>query len=177
MNSFKAADPVRLEIIKNSLIGICEEMGLTLARSAYGLIFTEGRDFSCGIFDTDANLIVQGNFIPVHLAAMHFAVKMAVDEIGRENVHDGDVIMNNDPYCGGTHLPDVTLITPVFQDGELFAFVANRAHYTDVGGMSPGSICSDSKSIYCDGQRIPPIKIMSRGSTRDDVINLIISNM
>lgn len=166
-----------MEILKNALIAICEEMGITLARAAYSLLFTEGGDFSCGIFDSNGNLVAQGNFTPVHLAAMHFSVKLALDKIGVENVEEGDIIISNDTFLGGTHLSDVTLMTPVFVENELQAFVANRAHYADIGGKTPGGAASDSTEVYTDGLRIPPTKIAERGKLREDVIELMIANM
>ncbi|MCK4637119.1 MAG: hydantoinase B/oxoprolinase family protein [Methanomicrobia archaeon] len=165
-------DPITLEIIRNKLIGITEEMGVSLVRTAYSPNIKERKDCSCAIFDRHGRLIAQAEHIPVHLGAMPFAVKTILDKEFKK----GDVFILNDPYLGGTHLPDITLVSPVF-DKELIGFVVTRAHHSDVGGKTPGSMPSDSTEIYEEGLIIPPVKIISEGKIQRDIVDLILSNV
>ncbi|MCK4310958.1 MAG: hydantoinase B/oxoprolinase family protein, partial [Methanomicrobia archaeon] len=165
-------DPITLEIIRNKLIGITEEMGVSLVRTAYSPNIKERKDCSCAIFDRHGRLIAQAEHIPVHLGAMPFAVKTILDREFKK----GDVFILNDPYLGGTHLPDITLVSPVF-DKELIGFVVTRAHHSDVGGKTPGSMPSDSTEIYEEGLIIPPVKIISEGKIQRDIVDLILSNV
>ena len=165
-------DPVTIEIIKNKLIGITEEMGASLVRTAFSPNIKERKDCSCAIFDSKGRLIAQAEHIPVHLGAMPFAVKAILDR----EVKEGDVFILNDPYLGGTHLPDITLISPVFER-ELIGFAVSRAHHSDVGGKTPGSMPSDSTEIYEEGLVIPPVKIISEGKVQRDIFDLILNNV
>jgi len=165
-------DPVTIEIIKNKLIGITEEMGASLVRTAFSPNIKERKDCSCAIFDSKGRLIAQAEHIPVHLGAMPFAVKAILDR----EVKEGDVFILNDPYLGGTHLPDITLISPVFER-ELIGFAVSRAHHSDVGGKTPGSMPSDSTEIYEEGLIIPPVKIISEGKVQRDIFDLILNNV
>jgi len=132
-------DPVELEIFKNIFISICEEMGATLKRVAYSPNIKERRDYSCAIFDAKGETVAQGDHMPVHLGSMPMSVLAAINEI---EFSPGDMVILNDPFHGGTHLPDITLVKPVFLRGDEKPsyFVANRAHHSDVGGRSPGSM-------------------------------------
>jgi N-methylhydantoinase B len=159
-------DPITLEIIKNKLIGITEEMGVSLVRTAYSPNIKERKDCSCAVFDKRGRLTAQAEHIPVHLGAMPFAVKTIMDK----DLKKGDVFILNDPYLGGTHLPDITLVSPVF-DKELIGFVVTRAHHSDVGGKTPGSMPSDSIEIYEEGLIIPPVKIISEGKIQRDIMD------
>jgi N-methylhydantoinase B/oxoprolinase/acetone carboxylase alpha subunit len=133
-------DLVELEIFKNLFVSIAEEMGVTLCRTGFSPNIKERLDYSCAIYDADGRTIAQGDHLPVHLGAMPLSVRAAIDHVTMEA---GDTVILNDPFRGGTHLPDITLVTPVFlpedQTKPAF-FVANRAHHSDVGGMSPGSM-------------------------------------
>ena len=132
-------DPIRLEVFKNLLRGIAEEMGVTLCRTSFSPNIKERRDFSCALFDSQARMISQAAHIPVHLGAMPMSVLHAIQSV---EMQPGDGVLVNDPYGGGTHLPDITLVTPIFM-GEArqpVFFTANRAHHADVGGMTPGSM-------------------------------------
>src|SRR5256885_13095525 len=131
--------PYRLEVFKNLLAGVAEEMGVVLGRSAYSVNIKERRDYSCAVFDERGRMIAQAAHIPVHLGSMPLSVQAA---LARGPLEPGDAVLVNDPYEGGTHLPDITLVLPVFLPGERRArfYVANRAHHADVGGMSPGSL-------------------------------------
>lgn len=146
-------DPILLEIFKNKLSSIAEEMGINLQRTAYSPNIKERKDFSCAIFDSSGRLVAQAAHIPVHLGSMPESVKSALKRI---DFKEGDMVVLNDPYAGGTHLPDITLVAPVFYKGKLLFFVANRAHHADVGGISAGSMPL-STSIFQEGIIIPPV--------------------
>ncbi|MEM4409531.1 MAG: hydantoinase B/oxoprolinase family protein [Candidatus Caldarchaeum sp.] len=162
-------DPFELEIIKNTLSSIAEEMGSLLVRASYSPNIKERRDLSCAIFDNKGDMVAQAAHIPVHLGSMSFAVKAVLDEL---SISEGDVFVLNDPYRGGTHLPDITCIAPVFMDGVLRFFVASRAHHADIGGMTPGSMPL-STSIHDEGIVIPPSKLYDRGRLNDELFSQI----
>ena len=166
-------NPIRLEVFKHLIASIPEEMGAVLRKSSYSPNIKERRDFSCALFNTTGDMIAQAAHIPVHLGAMPLSVKQAIDEL---QFFPGDVAILNDPYRGGTHLPDITLISPIFIDDELFSFVANRAHHADVGGISPGSM-SITREIYQEGLIIPPIKIVQKGEINLSVWEMILANV
>ena len=139
--SDRTSNAITVGIIRGALESISREMGVTLRQTAYSTIFNEGGDFSCGLFDATGRLIGQGPFLPIHLGAIQFATRAAIDEVGADNFEPGDVILNNDPYRGGSHLPDLTAISPVFVEGVLFGFAANRAHHADVGDRLRQLLC------------------------------------
>lgn len=170
-----AYDPIRLEVFRNLLRGISEEMGVTLCRTAFSPNIKERRDFSCALFDGQGRMIAQAAHIPVHLGAMPMSVLHAIEKV---DMAPGDGVLVNDPYGGGTHLPDITLVTPVFIDGGNTPafFTANRAHHADVGGMTPGSMPL-STEIFQEGLRIPPIKVMVDGQIQHDLLQLILANV
>src|SRR5690242_10530072 len=145
-------DPVELQILTGALRAICEEMGAVLIRSAHSANIKERRDASTALFAPDGEMVMQAEHIPVHLGAMPAAVAAVLEE---EQAPDRIWILN-DPYRGGTHLPDITVITPVFHDDELIAFAANRAHHADVGGPTPGSMPADSTTLKDEGVVIEP---------------------
>ena len=166
-------NPVQLEIFKSLFHSIAEEMGATLKRTAYSPNIKERRDYSCAVFDRDGSMVSQGDHMPVHLGSMPLSVKAAIEN---RRIGPGDMVVLNDPYAGGTHLPDITLVSGVF-DGKLLRFyVASRAHHADVGGMSPGSM-PVAEEIYQEGLRIPPVHLMSSGSVNSDVLDLILLNV
>ncbi len=169
-------DPITLEIFKNLFISVAEEMGATLGRTAYSPNIKERRDFSCACFLADGQMIAQAAHIPVHLGAMPASVRAALEVFN--TWAPGDLVVLNDPYLGGTHLPDITMISPVFvgdQEGPSF-FVASRAHHADVGGMSPGSMPMASE-IYQEGLIIPPVKLVESGVTVSAVLDIILRNV
>ena len=170
-------DPITLEVVKNSLIEISEEMGVTLKRASYSPNIKERNDFSCALFREDSRMISQAEHVPVHLGSMIFSVKQALEDFGIENIEDGDMVVLNDPYRGGTHLPDITLIAPIYYNGELVAFSANRAHHADIGGISPGSMCGTSTEVCQEGVRIPPVKLYKKGKPVDDIFKLILAQV
>src|SRR6516162_4712927 len=137
----RAVHPIEFEVFKNLFLSIAEEMGVTLRRTGFSPNIKERLDYSCAVYDANGETIAQGDHMPVHLGAMPLSVRAAIDSVQME---PGDMIALNDPYQGGTHLPDITLVAPVFLAGKPRGrpafYVANRAHHSDVGGMSPGSM-------------------------------------
>jgi len=166
-------DPVQLEIFKSLFHAIAEEMGATLKRTAFSPNIKERRDYSCAIFDARGDMVAQGDHMPVHLGSMPLSVKAAIE---MRDIKPGDVVMLNDPYKGGTHLPDITLVSGVFSHKRLIFYVASRAHQSDVGGMSPGSMPL-AEEIYQEGLRIPPVKVMSAGKLNRDVWDMVLANV
>ena len=172
-------DPIRLEIFKHLFASVAEEMGVTLGRTAYSPNIKERLDYSCALFLGDGRLLAQASHIPVHLGAMPASVRAAIERCAP--FAPGDLVILNDPYLGGTHLPDVTLVSPVFierESGEARPdfFVASRAHHADIGGMSPGSMPL-STEIYQEGVIIPPIKLVEAGRRNEAVWTLILRNV
>ena len=152
-------DPIELEIFKGLLSAIPEEMGIALRRSSFSANIKERLDFSCALFDAQARMIAQAAHIPVHLGAMPLSVRACLDDL---QLGQGDVAILNDPFRGGTHLPDITLVSPIFLDKALIGFAANRAHHADVGGISPGSM-TISTDVSQEGVLIPPSKLVVDG--------------
>ena len=169
-------DPITLEILTEVLISIVREMRATVFRTARSVAIYEAKDFSCGLFDHTSEVIAQSEDIGAHVVPLPWSVRSAMAEF-ENDLAPGDVILLNDPYRGGTHLNDVTLIYPVFEDGRLILFPAVREHWADVGGMVPGSLSGEATSIYQEGVRIPPIKIVERGTLNRAAMALILSNM
>ena len=177
-----ARDPIELEIFKNLYHSVAEEMGAALRRTAFSPNIKERRDYSCAVFDESAQVIAMGDHMPVHLGSMPMSVRAA---IAQRELYPGDMAMLNDPFAGGTHLPDITLVAPVFLGGKIRTrkphpvpdfYVASRAHHADVGGTYPGSmgLC---REIYQEGFRIPPVKIMRGRKVDRDVLDLLLANV
>jgi N-methylhydantoinase B len=166
-------DAVELEILRNRLEGIAEEMGETLVRGAYSPNITERRDCSTALFDAEGRMVAQAEHIPVHLGAMPEAVAAVLDE----DPEPGDVFVLNDPFQGGTHLPDVTLVSPVAVDGEIRAYAVSRAHHADVGGMTPGSMPAGAREIYQEGLRLPPVRLVAGGQRNEEIESLLLANV
>ncbi|MGC8874770.1 MAG: hydantoinase B/oxoprolinase family protein [Chloroflexia bacterium] len=168
-------DPIRLEVYRHRFSGIAEEMGGTLRRAAYSPNIKERLDFSCAIFDAEGNLVAQAAHIPVHLGAMPASVAAALRAF--PSWSPGDLVMLNDPYEGGTHLPDITMVSPVFLGrASPDFFVASRAHHADVGGMTPGSLPLSSE-IYQEGLLIPPVRLYEAGRLSEDLLRLFLRNV
>ena len=171
--------PIEFEIFKNLFLCIAEEMGMTLCRTGFSPNIKERLDYSCAVYDAEGETIAQGDHMPVHLGAMPLSVRAAIDAAPMEQ---GDMVALNDPFQGGTHLPDITLVAPVFldQNGRHSSrptfYVANRAHHSDVGGMSPGSM-PVAREIYQEGLIIPPVRLVRRGQTAKDILALILANV
>src|SRR4051794_6987571 len=155
--SRQGLDPVALQVITGALRAACEEMGAVLVRSAHSANIKERRDCSTALFDPAGEMVMQAEHIPVHLGAMPAAVAAILDEDHRSGPHPPQPWILNDPYRGGTHLPDITVITPVLHaDGPLLGFAASRAHHADVGGRVPGSMPADSTTLDEEGVVIAP---------------------
>ena len=168
-------DPITRDIIRNSLEYIAEEMGIVLRSSAYSPNIKERMDHSCAIFDPECRMLAHAEHIPVHLGAMPFAVREAVRFF--DELSEGDMILVNDPFLSGTHLPDLTLIAPVFEGEKLVGYVANRAHHSDIGGKTPGSMPGDSIEIFEEGLIIPPVKIVKRGNIDREILRIVMTNV
>ncbi|MDQ3856874.1 MAG: hydantoinase B/oxoprolinase family protein, partial [Actinomycetota bacterium] len=153
--------------------GVAEEMGALLVRAAYSANVKERRDCSTALFDAAGRMVAQAEHIPVHLGAMPEAVAAVV----ARGPKPGDVFAVNDPYAGGTHLPDITLISPVAAEGETVAYAASRAHHSDVGGMAPGSMPSASRDIFQEGIVVPPVRLVRAGEEQEDVLALLLANV
>jgi N-methylhydantoinase B len=178
-------DPVELEVFKNLYHSIAEEMGAALRRTSFSPNIKERRDYSCAVFDSKGQVIAMGDHMPVHLGSMPMSVAAAVEQCALE---PGDVVMLNDPFRGGTHLPDITLVMPVYVKEAKSGgrgrpphttpdfYVASRAHHADVGGTYPGSM-GPCREIYQEGFRIPPVKIMRGGKLVADVLALLLNNV
>jgi N-methylhydantoinase B len=181
-------DPILLELFKNRFASVAQEMGMVLQRTAYSPNIKERLDFSCAIFDVQGQMIAQAAHIPVHLGAMPVSVATAVKQI---EFAPGDVVILNDPFHGGSHLPDITMITPVFVAAEeqespplldpsapssLFGFVASRAHHADVGGMTPGSMPL-AQEIFQEGLIVPPLKLVEASRLNEGVMALLLANV
>ena len=172
-------DPVRLEVFKHLFSSIADEMGVVLRKSSLSPNIKERRDFSCAVFDARARMIAQAAHIPVHLGSMPLSVEAAVRAFPPESVArlaPGDTVILNDPYRGGTHLPDITLVSPVFVNGQLAGYVASRAHHADIGGMAPGSM-PIATELYQEGLIIPPIKLLQNDQLVPGVLDLILANV
>ena len=159
-------DPITLSVLRSALAGIAEEMGTVLVRSAYSSNIKERRDCSAALFDADGRLVAQAEHIPVHLGAMPESVAAVMARDPRPD----DVWVLNDPYAGGTHLPDITLVSPVAVAGRIVGYAVTRAHHSDVGGMSPGSMPADSRELWQEGLVIPPVRLT------DDVLDVVCAN-
>jgi N-methylhydantoinase B/oxoprolinase/acetone carboxylase alpha subunit len=170
-------DPITLEIAKNSLISTCKEMGATMVRTAYSPIFSEGRDFSTALFDAKCEMIAQGVGCPAQLGALQFTVEWCVKDIGIENLAPGDVMLHNDVYRGGTHLPEFTMIRPIYLKKRLVAFAANIGHHVDIGGKSPGGFPGDATDVFMEGLRLPPVKLFKAGVKNEDIWNIYLANV
>ena len=170
-------DPITFEVLRSAYTNISREMGETMMRTAYSAIFNEGRDFSCGILDIDGEMIAQAEHCPVHLGSMPYTAEWALNEIGIENIEPGDVILQNDPFRRGTHLPDFLIMKAVAIDGDLPAFPATRAHVIDVGGASPGGFSGTASSIFEEGLRMPPVRWFKAGEEDEEITKILMSNI
>jgi N-methylhydantoinase B len=176
--SSTSVDPFTLEIIKDSLIAIGDEMFYALQRTSKSTIIYEVLDYATGLLDARGQLITQGNGVAGFLGTLTFAVQFVLTKFGEKDLHPGDIIILNDPYVGGgTHLSDVSLIAPVFWEGQLVAFTANKAHWTEVGGKDPGSWTTDATEVYQEGLQFPPVKIFEAGQPNQAVIEIIEANV
>ncbi len=170
------ADPVTLEVFRHLFTALAEEMGAALRRSAFSPNIKERRDYSCALFSPEGVVVAQGDHMPVHLGAMPMSVAAILQKLGP--LRQGDVACLNDPFLGGTHLPDITLVSPVYAPGEggLLGYVATRAHHSDVGGSTPGSMPL-AREIFQEGLRIPPVLLRREGVVDDGILDLVLANV
>jgi N-methylhydantoinase B len=171
----RRADPATFEIVKNSLYKIAEEMRVVLAKTAFSPLLKSAGDYSCGVFDAQGEMVAQGPDLPIHLGSMPDAVRAVVAAFSAD-VHDGDVFIHNDPYFGGSHLPDVNVVRPAFYQGQLIGYTCLRAHWPDIGSATPGSYGAVT-DIFGEGLRLPPLRLISRGTLNIDLENLILANV
>ncbi|MEI7677918.1 MAG: hydantoinase B/oxoprolinase family protein [Betaproteobacteria bacterium] len=172
-----ALDAFRIEILSNALNAITEEIQLTLLRSAYSQVVKEAQDASCAIFTAEGRMVAQPVVVPGHLGSMRFMLQAVLQEFPAETLKPGDVFMNNDPYRGGSHLPDISVFRPVFHEGKLVAFTGCMIHYTDVGGMVPGSNPVKATELYQEGLIIPPVKLYDCGQPNKTMFDMISANV
>ena len=167
-------DPILLEVYRHRFAGVAEEMGVTLQRTGYSPNIKERLDYSCAVFDRAGHMVAQAAHIPVHLGAMPASCKAALLHI--TDWGPGDVVILNDPYDGGNHLPDITMVSPVFQGGALAFLLASRAHHADVGGMTPGSLPL-STELFQEGIIIPPVRLYRSGNLCSDLLEMVLRNV
>ena len=168
------SDPATFVVIKNSLYAAAEEMKVVLAKTAYSPILKVAGDYSCGIFDISGQMVAQGPDLPIHLGSMPDAVKAVVSAF--DVFEENDVFIHNDPYFGGSHLPDVNVVSPAFHNDKLIGFACIRAHWPDVGSASPGSYGAVTE-IYGEGLSLQPVKLYSKGVLNKDVDAIIFANV
>jgi N-methylhydantoinase B len=171
----KEVDIITREVIRGGLEYISEEMGIILRNAAYSTNIKERMDHSCSLFDNQGRMIAQAEHIPVHLGAMPLTVKSIMNTFEGE-INPGDSFILNDPFLGGTHLPDITIVSTIAFDDEIVGYSVSRAHHNDIGGMVPGSMPGNAIDIFQEGLRIPPVKIVSKRKVVKDVLNLIMTN-
>jgi N-methylhydantoinase B len=171
-------DPFSLEIVQEGLIAIADEMFVTTQRTSQSTIIYEVLDFAVGLTDAEGGLITQGNGVTLFLGTLGPGVRAAIDRFGVDGIREGDVLLTNDPYGGGgTHLSDVTVLMPIFYDGELVSFAINKAHWTEVGGKDPGSVSTNTTEIYQEGLQFPVVKLYDRGEANEAVFDVIAANV
>jgi N-methylhydantoinase B len=170
-------DAIRLEVIRNRLTAIADEMGLALQRAAYSTNIKTRLDFSCAIFDRSARVVAQSFSQPIHVGSLFHFVPQIIAEFGADRLKPGDGILSNDGYRGGVHLNDFVLVSPVFHDGGIAAFVATLAHHVDVGGATPGSLAGLSREIFQEGLRVPPVRLLDAGRIEKDLFRLLENNI
>ncbi|HJP13550.1 MAG TPA: hydantoinase B/oxoprolinase family protein, partial [Nitrospinota bacterium] len=169
--------PAMIEIIKNSLVAITDEMGVSLKKSSYSPNIKTREDHTCSLFNLKLEMLSQTAHQIGHLGAFPFIIKKTMEEHDIDSLEPGDGILVNDPYRGGTHLPDIILISPLFYKDRLWGFVGNLAHHSDVGGMSPGSMSGTATEIFQEGIRIPSVMYMRKGKVVPDIQKMILANV
>ena len=172
----RGVDSVTMSVIGDQLVQIAQEMGTHMMRAAYSPIFSESRDFSCALFDAKGRMIAQGRFNPAHLGAIGETVRCVLDEIGIDSFEPGDVVLHNDPFRGGCHMPEHMLLRPVFRGGRLVAFAATIGHMAEIGAVTIGSFASTATEVYQEGLRLPPVKLVRGGEPAGDIWKIILSN-
>jgi N-methylhydantoinase B/oxoprolinase/acetone carboxylase alpha subunit len=169
-------DTVTLNIIHNALTNIASEMALVMLKTSYSTIFNEGLDFTTVLLDRHGDLIAEKNYTPSMMGAIPHTVKWAVEEKGIEHFHPGDVLVHNDCYRGGCHLPEHMMMRPIYVSEQLMGFAGNIGHVAEIGGKAPGSFAADATDIYQEGLRLPPVKLINRGEYVEDVWRIVLAN-
>ena len=171
-------DAIELEVLRNALTAAASDMDVTIWRTSRSTIVREMHDYSTAIFDADGFNVAQSARIPQHLNSMSYCLRQVVERfIPPDQWQEGDVVLTNDPYCGGQHLPDILAFRPVFQGGKRVAIVGTLCHHLDVGGMSPGSYAAGATEIYQEGLRIPPVKLFEQGRRNEALWAMIGQNV
>jgi N-methylhydantoinase B len=170
-------DTFRLDILSSALTALTEEIEITLLRSAYSQVVKEAQDASCAIFTADGRIVAQPVVIPGHLGSMKYMLAACLEAYPSQTLSPGDVLLSNDPYQGGSHLPDIALFRPIFHRNSLIAFVGCIIHYTDVGGMVPGSNPQRATELYQEGLVLPPVKLQEAGKLNETLVKLITANV
>ncbi len=168
-------DPLTLAVVRHKLLAVTEEVVETMVRTCFSPLLNQSRDLSAVVLDGEAQVVAQAERTPIHMGAMPFAVRAMAEDFA-DDTAPGDVLMANDPYWGGSHLPDITLAKPVFRDGIVCFWVAIRAHQSDTGGISAGGYSPSAREIWHEGIRIPPVKIVEKGRVREDMLRLVCEN-
>src|SRR5438128_833483 len=176
-SSHQTLDPITVEVVRHKLDGIANEMQSTLLRTSFSPIVKEGLDASASLFTPDGTNLAQSCSIPIHLATLIPAVAAVLDAYPVATMRDGDAFILNDPYAGGTHLPDIAVIMPVCHHGRVIALSAAMTHHQDVGGTSAGSVPTNATEIFQEGLRIPPLKLRDGGTFNDTLIKMIRQNV
>ncbi len=169
-------DPITVSVVQHRLIAIVEEMGEAMLRTSYSQILNSSRDFSTAICGAEGRLVAQAEHIPVHVGALPWGAR-AVNEFFGEDIHRGDVFLLNDPYFGGSHLPDLTAFVPVFAGERLLFWSVNRAHHSDIGGATYGAYNASATEIWHEGLRVPPLRFYAKGEMRADLIQMLTANV
>ena len=170
-------DVVTMNIVESTMLSICREMGITMMKTSYSTIFNESLDFSCAVADANGDMIAVADYCPAQIGGMTLLIKSCIREMADEPVHEGDVIVHNDPYRGGLHTPEHTFFTPIFVDGRFMGYAVAIGHVAEVGGMVPGGFASEATEIFHEGLRVPPVKIKKRGKDVDEVWKLLLANV
>ena len=170
-------NPVIREIIANRLNYVTQEMGLSLARTAYSVLFAEDRDYSCVIIDHKGYLLSLASFVCDHQGGTQGSIEYVIKKWGLNGLENGDIIMHNDALHGGCHPPDITLFKPVYYDNKLVAIACCVAHHNDTGGMRPSSYCPDADEIYQEGIRFPAVKLFRKGELQKDILDTYLTNV
>ena len=170
-------DPVTVEVVRNKLDGIANEMELTLLKSSFSPIVKEGLDASASLFTLQGETLAQAIAIPIHLATLIPCIARMMAEFPLESMREGDLYCMNDPYLGGTHLPDIAVVMPVFARGRPLAFAASMTHHQDVGGMAPGSVPTDAREVFQEGIRLPPLKLRTGDRFNDTLLQILRRNV
>lgn len=173
-----AVDAFTLAVIQNALIGVSHEMKLMTMRAAYTQLWKEQGDLSCCVMDAQGEIVAQDpTGFPIHVTTMPFQLRGLIEGIGAQNIKPGDVLMTNDPFLGGTHLPDVLLVRPLFWEGELYGYLCNRGHWADIGGMGPGSYSPATRELIQEGIVIPPVKLFMNDQLQKPLVDLVVRNV